>query len=410
MPAAASLAPDLPPPALGLAPSWAVRARGPRLWDASGRAHVDWANADGTVLLGHADPEVEAAAAATHAGSQALAAGRLCAPLPGRTSAVFTSTAAAALTCAAAAAVRATGRPEVLTVAAGEAAETLAARLAAGRVAAAVLGPDLLAAPLAQALRGLTAAAGVLLILDETVTGVRRGAGGLGAQLRVRADLSVWGAGLANGRALGAVTGEAALLAHAPAVPPAAPAALAAAAAALARGEREDVALNLAVRGAEVQAMLERLAAAAGLAGRVRVHGDPTAVSLTFAGPRGPAMRRRFAAQLAARGVTARRVDGALSLGGRSVLDLVADHQTPALFLDEADMRGRAAGFVEAFAGADVFYAGKAFLCATVARWIERGRARAGRLQRRRARRGAAGRLPARADRHARQQQIAQPS
>ena len=68
---------------------------------------------------------------------------------------------------------------------------------------------------------------------------------------------------------------------------------------------------------------------------------------------------------------TARRVDGAITLGGRSVLELVADHQTPALFLDEADLRARAAGFVEAFAGADVFYAGKAFLCGAVARWLD---------------------------------------
>ena len=58
--------------------------------------------------------------------------------------------------------------------------------------------------------------------------------------------------------------------------------------------------------------MLERLAADAGLADMVRVRGDPTAVSLTFAGPRGPALRRRFTAQLAARGVHA---PGALHVG-----------------------------------------------------------------------------------------------
>ncbi len=312
MPAAVSLAPDLAPPAPGVAPSWAVRARGARLWDASGRAHVDWANADGAVLLGHADSEVEAAAAAPPTDAAARAAARLCAPLPGAVSARFTSDAGAAMACAAAAAVRATGRPEVLTVVASEAAETWAARFATGRIAAVVLGPDVLAPSLAQALRGMTAAAGVLLTLDETVTGVRRGAGGLAAQLRVRADLSAWGAGLANGRALGAVTGEAALLVHAPAAPPASAAALAAAAATLARVERQDVALNLAVRGAEIEAMLERLAAEAGLADLVRVQGDPTAVSLTFAGPRGPAIRRRFTAQLAARGVHA---PGALHVG-----------------------------------------------------------------------------------------------
>ncbi len=38
--------------------------------------------------------------------------------------------------------------------------------------------------------------------------------------------------------------------------------------------------------------------------------------------------------------------------------------------LDEADFRSRAAAFREGFAGWSVFYAGKAFLCTTVARWI----------------------------------------
>ena len=313
MPAAVRLAPD-PPPVAGAAPSWAVRARGPHLWDGSGRAHVDWANAGGAVLLGHADPEVEAAAASPPADAGARAAARLCAPLPGGPEAVFTSDGAAALACAAGAAVRATGRPEVVSVTAGETAAGLAERLGSGRVAALVLGPDVLPPPLAQALRGMTAAAGVLLILDETATGLRRGPGGMQAQLRVRADLSCWGAGLCNGRALGAVTGGAALLAHAPPPPPATAAALAAAAVTLARAEREDVALDLAVRGAEVQAMLERLTVEAGLAGQVRVHGDPTAVSLGFAGARGPALRRRFAAQLAARGVHA---PGVLHVGHR---------------------------------------------------------------------------------------------
>jgi diaminopimelate decarboxylase len=65
------------------------------------------------------------------------------------------------------------------------------------------------------------------------------------------------------------------------------------------------------------------------------------------------------------------RRDGALRLAGTSVLDLVAEHGTPALFLDEHDLRGRAREFAAAFAGSDVFYAGKAFLCATVARWID---------------------------------------
>ena len=67
---------------------------------------------------------------------------------------------------------------------------------------------------------------------------------------------------------------------------------------------------------------------------------------------------------------TARKVDGDLVVGGVSVPDLVANLNTPAYVLDEADLRRRARAFRDAFAGYDVFYAGKAFLCTTVARWI----------------------------------------
>jgi diaminopimelate decarboxylase len=67
---------------------------------------------------------------------------------------------------------------------------------------------------------------------------------------------------------------------------------------------------------------------------------------------------------------TARKVDGALEIGGVRLTDLVAEHGSPAYVLDEADFRARAAAFREGFAGWQVFYAGKAFLCTTVARWI----------------------------------------
>ena len=64
------------------------------------------------------------------------------------------------------------------------------------------------------------------------------------------------------------------------------------------------------------------------------------------------------------------RRDGVLSIGGSLVTDLVAEHGTPAFLLDEHDLRARARAYAEAFAGADVFYAGKAFLCTAVARWV----------------------------------------
>jgi diaminopimelate decarboxylase len=67
---------------------------------------------------------------------------------------------------------------------------------------------------------------------------------------------------------------------------------------------------------------------------------------------------------------SAQRVHGELQLGGVAVSQLVREHGTPALFLDEADVRERARAYATAFDGGDVYYAGKAFLCTTLARWI----------------------------------------
>src|SRR5262245_11814335 len=63
---------------------------------------------------------------------------------------------------------------------------------------------------------------------------------------------------------------------------------------------------------------------------------------------------------------------GVLTTAGIDVLDLAAEYGTPAYILDEADFRERARGFRDAFGaiGADVAYAGKAFLCTEVARWL----------------------------------------
>jgi len=67
---------------------------------------------------------------------------------------------------------------------------------------------------------------------------------------------------------------------------------------------------------------------------------------------------------------TAAKADGVLSVGGVPLPELVREHGSPAYVLDEADFRTRAAAFRDAFAGYDVYYAGKAFLCTTVARWL----------------------------------------
>ena len=61
---------------------------------------------------------------------------------------------------------------------------------------------------------------------------------------------------------------------------------------------------------------------------------------------------------------------GELRVGGLAVADIVAEHNTPAYLLDEEDFRSRARAFRDAFGAWEVFYAGKAFLCTTVARWV----------------------------------------
>jgi diaminopimelate decarboxylase len=67
---------------------------------------------------------------------------------------------------------------------------------------------------------------------------------------------------------------------------------------------------------------------------------------------------------------TAERMDGVLSIGGLDVRDLVRDFGSPLYLLDEADLRARARALREAFAGAEVYYAGKAFLSVGFARWV----------------------------------------
>jgi diaminopimelate decarboxylase len=66
------------------------------------------------------------------------------------------------------------------------------------------------------------------------------------------------------------------------------------------------------------------------------------------------------------------KVDGVLTVAGFTAPELAAEYGTPTYVVDEIDFRERARAFGDAFGnvGADVFYAGKAFLCVAVARWI----------------------------------------
>ena len=90
-----------------------------------------------------------------------------------------------------------------------------------------------------------------------------------------------------------------------------------------------------------------------------------------------PADPNRLVGRLWSSGVE-RGPDGALSVAGLDVREIARDHGTPVYVLDEDDFRSRAREFATAFdeafsdlcGGADVYYAGKAFLCTEVARWV----------------------------------------
>lgn len=67
---------------------------------------------------------------------------------------------------------------------------------------------------------------------------------------------------------------------------------------------------------------------------------------------------------------TVRDADGVISVAGMKVTDAVRRFGSPLYLLDEDDFRARARAFTQAFDGWDVYYAGKAFLTRTVARWV----------------------------------------
>jgi len=69
--------------------------------------------------------------------------------------------------------------------------------------------------------------------------------------------------------------------------------------------------------------------------------------------------------------IGAERRNGVLQLAGHDVRDLATRHGTPAYLCVEDDFRARCREYRDAFgADADIYYAGKAFLCRAVARWL----------------------------------------
>ncbi len=68
---------------------------------------------------------------------------------------------------------------------------------------------------------------------------------------------------------------------------------------------------------------------------------------------------------------TAARVDGVLQLAGIPVTEAVAEYGSPLFLLDERHFRQAARAYAQAYAGADVYYAAKAFLSGRIARWAD---------------------------------------
>ena len=68
---------------------------------------------------------------------------------------------------------------------------------------------------------------------------------------------------------------------------------------------------------------------------------------------------------------SADREGGAITVAGVPVTEAVAQYGSPLFVLDEEHFRAVAREYVEAYAGADVYYAAKAFLSAAIARWAD---------------------------------------
>ena len=68
-----------------------------------------------------------------------------------------------------------------------------------------------------------------------------------------------------------------------------------------------------------------------------------------------------------------RNADGAIEIGGVDVRDAVSEHGSPLFLFDEADLRERARRYRGSYVDAGariVYYAAKAFLTTTIARWV----------------------------------------
>lgn len=236
-------------------PQFFSRADGCRLWDADGREYVDFMCSWGPVVLGHHDPDVEAAADTQRRSGDLMngpapvlveLAELLTRQVAHADWAMFAKNGTDATTACVTIARAATGRRKVLAargayhgaapwctpslvgVTAEDRAHLVHFRyndLASLDEALAQAGDDLaailvspfrhdygldqeLAHPeFARALRAACDRTGAALVLDEVRTGARLDLAGSWEPIGIRPDLAAWSKAIANGHALAAVTG-----------------------------------------------------------------------------------------------------------------------------------------------------------------------------------------------------------
>jgi glutamate-1-semialdehyde aminotransferase len=239
----------------GVAPSYVARAQGAHVWDVDGNRYVDFPMALGPVIIGHADPRVNAAIAAqlpdgiTYTLPHPIeldVAEQIVARVPGAERVRFGKSGSDANSAAIRLARAVTGRDHVLAAGyhgwhdwyvattsrnigvpaavreltgtfAFDDLGSLAAALAAqdGDTAAVILEPSGVTIPSPGYLDGvneLAHAAGALVVYDEIITGFRLGPGGAQERYGVQADLATFGKALGNGMPISAITGRAELM------------------------------------------------------------------------------------------------------------------------------------------------------------------------------------------------------
>lgn len=239
-------------------PLWASRARGPYVWDEQGRRYLDFMLGYGSVILGHADPEVtEAVVEEIRAGvsptlrrrTQFDLAELLVQLVPNADMVLLMKTGSEATSAAVRLARAYTGRDVVLRwgyhgwhdwcaprptgIPAGYRSLTVelpfndpagvaeVARRYRDRVAALVVQPGDAVPATAEYLhecRRVADEVGAVLVLDEIRTGFRLALGGAQEYFGVRADLVTVSKAMANGHPISALVGRRAIMRRLPEV------------------------------------------------------------------------------------------------------------------------------------------------------------------------------------------------